>query len=168
MTRSGNKSPGARGRTKGAVSNDPYAPGCKATPGLPTVQIESDGVSWVLHEGGRADERPPFDLQERTAIFGEAIVRLSKRIPRGPGNDRLIDQLVGCGTSLGANYCEANESVSRKDFLLCLSRCRKETKETLFFLRMIAASVPEFDREVQPLRREARELLLIFSAMSRK
>src|SRR6185312_6591041 len=57
----------------------------------------------------------PFDLEERTAQFGEAIVRFSRKIPRDPTNDRLINQLVGCGTSIGANYCEANEGVSRKD-----------------------------------------------------
>jgi four helix bundle protein len=58
----------------------------------------------------------PFDLEERTARFGEAIIRFLKRVPRGPDNDRLIDQLTGCGTSVGANYCEADEGVSKKDF----------------------------------------------------
>src|SRR5688572_4058195 len=49
----------------------------------------------------------PYDLEERTARFGEAIIRFAKKIPRGPGNNRLIDQLVGAATSVGANYCEA-------------------------------------------------------------
>src|SRR5882724_2206024 len=57
--------------------------------------------------------RHPFDLQERTAVFGEAIVGFAKKIPRSPANERLIGQLVGCGTSIGANYCEANERVSK-------------------------------------------------------
>jgi hypothetical protein len=60
--------------------------------------------------------RHPFDLEERTARFGEAIVRFSKKIPRNPTNNRLIDQLVGCGTSVGGNYCEADERVSKKGF----------------------------------------------------
>lgn len=68
-----------------------------------------DGAS----ENGK---RHPFDLEERTAKFGEAIVRFSGKIPRDPTNNRLIDQLVGCGTSVGANDCEANEGVSKKDF----------------------------------------------------
>lgn len=57
--------------------------------------------------------KPKFDLEERTARFGEAIIRFAKKIPRGPGNNRLIDQLVGAGTSVGANYCEADDAVSK-------------------------------------------------------
>src|SRR6266496_2556254 len=76
--------------------------------------------------------RHPFDLEQRTALFGESIVRFSKKIPRDPTNNRLIDQLVGCGTSVGANYCEANEGVSKKDFRNIISRCVKESKETKF------------------------------------
>src|SRR6266478_1108615 len=51
----------------------------------------------------------PYDLEERTAQFGEAIIRFAKNIPRGPVNNRLIGQLVGAGTSVGANYCEADD-----------------------------------------------------------
>src|SRR5438093_6877822 len=58
----------------------------------------------------------PYDLKERTALFGEAVIRLAKRMPRNPVNDRLIGQLVGAATSVGANYCEADDGVSRKDF----------------------------------------------------
>lgn len=57
-----------------------------------------------------------FDLEERTARFGEAVIDFAKRIPRSPLTDRLIGQLVGCGTSVGANYCEADDAVSRKEF----------------------------------------------------
>jgi len=110
----------------------------------------------------------PFDLEERTAQFGEAIIRFSKKIPRDATNNRLIDQLVGCGTSVGANYCEANEPVSKKDFRHSISRCIKEAKETKFFLRMIAASEPQLADEARVLYREAKELLLIFSSMYRK
>jgi len=110
----------------------------------------------------------PFDLGERTARFGEAIVRFSKRIPRGPTNNRLIDQLVGCGTSVGANYCEANERVSKKDFRNTVGRCVKEAKETRYFLRMIAASEPSLATEARELYREAKELHLVFAAIFRK
>jgi four helix bundle protein len=114
------------------------------------------------------DERPPFDLEERTALFGENIVKLSKKIPRDHTNNRLIDQLVGCGTSVGANYCEANEGVSKKDFRHSVSRCAKEVKETKFFLRMVVASEPQFAEEARKLYREANELLLIFASIYRK
>ena len=110
----------------------------------------------------------PFDLEERTAQFGEAIVRFSKKIPRNPTNNRLIDQLVGCGTSVGANYCEADERVSKKDFRNVIGRCVKEAKETKHFLRMVAASEPALAREARSLFREARELHLIFASIYRK
>jgi four helix bundle protein len=109
-----------------------------------------------------------FDLEERTAKFGEAIIRFCKKVPRAPENNRLIDQLVGCGTSVGANYCEANEGVSKKDFKNTIGRCVKEAKETKFFLRMIAASEPSLTDEARELYREAKELHLIFASIYRK
>jgi len=120
-------------------------------------------------EPARKSERAhPFDLEERTAIFGENIVKFSRKIPRDPTNNRLADQLVGCGTSVGGNYCEANEGVSKKDFRHPISRCVKEAKETKFFLRMVAASEPQLAEEARVLYREANELLLIFASMYRK
>jgi hypothetical protein len=59
---------------------------------------------------------PKYDLEERTAQFGEAVIDFVRTIPQGPVTNRLIDQLVGCGTSIGANYCEADDAVSRKEF----------------------------------------------------
>ncbi len=122
--------------------------------------------AWTVGEDPPPD-RHAFDLEERTAVFGEEIVRFVKKIPRGPDTDRLIDQLVGCGTSLGANYCEANEGLSKKDFHATIGRCRKESKETKFFLRMIAASAPSLAPEARTLFREAKELHLIFCTMFR-
>lgn len=131
--------------------------------------IETSGEI-ELHDGPGSlpPQVKPYDLEERTALFGEGIVRFTKRIPRGPGNNRLIDQLVGAGTSLGANYAEASETVSPKDFKYTVSRCVKEAKETRFFLRMIAAAEPELAAEARQLYREARELHLIFASMFRK
>jgi four helix bundle protein len=110
----------------------------------------------------------PPDLEERAARFGEAVVRFAKRIPRGPATDRLTDQLVGAGTSLGANYCEARDAVSRKDFRNRVGINRKESKETMFFLRMLAAAEPSLAAEARRLWREARELNRIFGAIWRK
>jgi four helix bundle protein len=126
--------------------------------------------SWVLNEegNGHASNQHAFDLEERTAKFGEDIVRLSRRIPRGPSNNRIIDQLVGAGTSIGANYLEATEKVSRKDFHYTISRCVKEAKETKFFLRMLAASEPALVEEARALYREGHELHRIFASMFRK
>ena len=113
-------------------------------------------------------DRHAWDLEERTAQFGKAIVQFTKGIPRNPTNNRLIDQLVGCGTSVGANYCEANEAVSKKDFRNRIGTCVKEAKETKFFLRMVVASEPNLADEARLLYREANELMLIFATIFRK
>jgi four helix bundle protein len=120
----------------------------------------NDGTS-----GG--DERHPFDLEERTSRFGEEIIRFLKRVPHGPDNNRLIDQLVGSATSVGANYCEANEGVSKKDFRNSIGRCKKEAKESKFFLPMIAASEASLAVDARRLYREAKELHLIFASIYR-
>ncbi len=117
---------------------------------------------------GNGEARHPFDLEERTALLGEAIVGFVKKIPRSPGNDRLVGQLVGCGTSIGANYCEANERVSKKDFRNTIGRCVKEAKKTKYFLRLLAAAEPRLADEARALYREAKELHLIFARMFRQ
>ena len=130
---------------------------------------DEDGIGddvMILKDGDSNDR--PQDFEERTALFGEAVIRLCKRVPRNPINDRLVGQLTGASTSVGANYCEANEGVSKKDFRYSVSRSKKEAKETRFFLRMLATSEPDFANDARKLYREATELLLIFSAMYRK
>ncbi|MEY2427723.1 MAG: hypothetical protein QOJ40_608 [Verrucomicrobiota bacterium] len=109
-----------------------------------------------------------FDLEERTALFGQAIIRFAKKIPNTSVNMRLISQLVGAGTSVGANYCEADDGVSKKDFKNKICTCRKEARETKFFLRMVATSEPDLKTEARVLWQEAKELHLIFSAIWRK
>jgi len=109
-----------------------------------------------------------YDLEERTAKFGEAIIQFAKKIPQNPVNNRLIDQLVGAGTSIGANYCEADDDVSKKDFKNKIGTCRKESRETKLWLRMLAAAEPELKTEARRLWQEAKELHLIFAAIWRK
>ena len=109
-----------------------------------------------------------FDLEERTSRFGEQIILFAKKIPFNARNNRLVDQLVGAVTSVGANYCEADEYVSKRDFRNMIGRCKKEAKETLFFLRMIATSEPDLADEARKLYREGKELKLIFAAIYRK
>lgn len=131
---------------------------------------EAGETSGMLREDSNGKPPPP-NLMERVAVFGEAIIRFAKKIPRGtnhPENRRLIDQLVGAATSIGANYCEADDSVSGKDFKNKIGTSRKESKETMFFLRMIAASEEGLADEARKLWREAKELNLIFGAIWRK
>ena len=110
----------------------------------------------------------PYDLEERTAQFGEAIIRFAKKIPHNPVNNRLIGQLVGAGTSVGANFCEADDGVSRKDYKNRVGTCKKESRETKFFLRMVAVAEEKLKPEARVLWQEAKELHLIFCAIYRK
>lgn len=146
----------------------PLAEGWHSITSLPGVSFNS---LVLKDEPPKNEVLHPFDLEERTARFGESVIRFVKKIPRGnsfPENNRLVDQLIGCSTSIGANYCEANEGVSKKDFRHPISRCVKEAKETRFFLRMVAASEPKLTEEARGLYREANELVRIFASMYRK
>ena len=129
------------------------------------LEPNSDAV--LLREEAASKQRV-YDLEERTAQFGEALIRFAKKIPPSPANNRLVDQLVGAGTSVGANYCEADDGVSKKDFLVRIGTCKKEARETKFFLRMVAASEEDLKAEARELWKEARELHLIFSAIWRR
>jgi len=109
-----------------------------------------------------------YDLAERTAKFGEAVIAFAKHLPRDPITLPLIGQLIRAGTSIGANYCEADNAVSKKEFLHRIGICKKEAKETMYWLRMIASAVPNSKQPGRILWQEAKELHLIFSSMWRK
>jgi four helix bundle protein len=117
--------------------------------------------------GEEASDKKAYDLEERTAKFGEAIVLFAKTIPAGPVTFSLISQVVRSGTSVGANYCEADEAGSKKEFRHKISICKKEARETKHWLRMIASAVPELKTKAVPLWKEAKELTLIFAAVFR-
>ena len=108
-----------------------------------------------------------YDLEERTARFGEAVIDFVKQIPQNAVRSRLISQLVGAATSVGANYVEADDAVSKKEFLKSIGTCRKEARETKHFLRMIVRAVPELKLQARTLWLEAKELNLIFSKIWR-
>lgn len=109
-----------------------------------------------------------FDLEERTAQFGINIIKFCKKIPNNNINLVLIKQIIRSGTSIGANYMEANGSDSKKDFKNKISICKKEAKETLHWLRMLSEATPEFKNEIRILWKESHELALIFGAINRK
>ena len=113
------------------------------------------------------DRNRVYDLEEQTARFGEAIIDFAKTIPKGAVANRIISQLVGAGTSIGANYVEADDPVSKKEFLKNIGTCKKETRETKHFLRMAVRAMPELRSEARKLWIEARELHLIFSKIWR-
>ena len=129
---------------------------------------EPNDAALELREGPPQGNGPPQDIMERTALFGESIIRFAKKIPQNPVNDRLISQVVGAGTSIGADYCEADDSISGKEFKQRIGTSRKESKETMLFLRLIATAEPSLAAEARLLWREAKELNLIFGAIWRK
>jgi len=124
-----------------------------------------DGEVSIVRE--EPDGKRVYDLEERTARFGEAVIDFAKEIPQGAVTNRITSQLVGAGTSVGANYVEADDAVSKKEFLKNISTCRKEARETKHFLRMIGRDVPELKPRGRALWMEARELHLIFSKIWR-
>jgi len=110
---------------------------------------------------------PKHNLEERTAKFGEAVIAFAKAIPQNVITWPLISQLVRASTSVGANYCEADDAESKKDFRHKINTCRKEARETKHWLRMIVAADKSLRSQAQPLWQEAKELNLIFSAIFR-
>lgn len=123
----------------------------------------------MINQFSKINNQNKFDLVERTAIFGENIIDFSRNISNNPLTQPLISQIVRSGTSIGANYCEANESNSKKDFRYKVVLAKKEAKETMHWLRMIAKAEPTRENETLDLLQEAHELVLIFSSIvSRK
>jgi len=108
-----------------------------------------------------------YDLSERTACFGEQSLQFLKKIKRNPINDPMLTQLAKAATSVGANYCEAEDAVSKKDFRHRISICRKEAKEAMHWFRMLGSSNQEVKEEARVLWREAKELNLIFAKIFR-
>jgi len=107
-----------------------------------------------------------YDLEERTAIFAEMIIEFCQKVPKNVITIPLINQLIKAATSIGANYCEANGASSPRDFKNKIFICKKESKETKFWLRLLIKAVPELKEECLKLQQEAQELTLIFSKIA--
>ena len=106
-----------------------------------------------------------YDLVDRTGKFGKEIILFAKTLPNNNINKPLINQIVRSGTSVGANYMEADCAESKKDFRHKIGICKKEAKETTHWLHMISVANPEKTEECRILWQEAHELTLIFSAI---
>jgi four helix bundle protein len=110
-----------------------------------------------------AENNRKFDLEERTAKFGESVIDLMRTIKQDAINRPLISQIIRSSTSIGANYMEADAGVSKKDFRNKIGTCKKEAKETKHWLRMISKANPQQVEECRVIWKEAHELVLIFS-----
>ncbi|OGU18405.1 MAG: hypothetical protein A2X61_09300 [Ignavibacteria bacterium GWB2_35_12] len=104
-----------------------------------------------------------YDLEERTARFGENIIDLCKKIKSNTITAPLISQPIRSGTIIGANYMEANGSSSKKDFSNKIFIFKKESQETKHWLRMLRTAIKEFEGVIIKLYQEANELSMIFN-----
>src|SRR3989338_1169168 len=107
-----------------------------------------------------------YDLEERTAQFGESVIILCRTIKQDSICSPIINQLIRSATSIGANYSEANAASSRKDFSNKIFICKKEAQETRHWLRMLAKSLPELNEKIRILWKECQELTLIFQRIT--
>lgn len=110
-----------------------------------------------------------YDLEQRTTEYGKAVVRFVNQCPVVPANDRILRQVVGSAGSIGANYREANDALGKKDFLYRLKIARKEAKETIHWLDMLAEVEHKCQHNtLDTLRQEATEIRNILSAIIQK
>ncbi|HEY4508762.1 MAG TPA: four helix bundle protein [Candidatus Paceibacterota bacterium] len=103
-----------------------------------------------------------YNLEERTAKFGEQIILLCRQIKQDVINRPIINQIIKSGTSIGANYMEANGASSKKDFLNKIFICKKEAHETKHWLRMLQSCNIEYKNQLDVLWKECQELTMIF------
>ncbi len=109
-----------------------------------------------------------YDLEERTAKFAENIIMFAKEIPTNVVTMPIISQLVRAGTSVGANYCEADSADTKKYFNYKIGLSKKESRESKHWLRTVAVATPELKEKARILWKEAHELNLIFSSIVKK
>ncbi len=114
------------------------------------------------------NQKQKYDLEERTAKFGEYSVEFLKKVPKNELTRPILSQLVRCTTSVGANYCEADDAESSNDFAHKIGICKKESRESKYFFRILAKAIPELKDEIIVLWKEASELNLIFNTIYKK
>ncbi len=109
-----------------------------------------------------------FDLEERTEAFAKKVIQLCKKLPKNTINIELIRQGIRASGSVGANYIEANEALSKKDFYHRIKICRKESKESRYWLKLISSADKDIEKEADLLIKESTELMNIFGSIVRK
>jgi len=110
----------------------------------------------------------PYDLEERTLKYAKEIVELVKVCPKTVANSEFVRQLIRSSSSVGANYIEAREALSNKDFAMRVKICRKEVKESIYWLKLIEIKDNDSEKEKQSMITESTELLKIFASIVEK
>jgi len=106
-----------------------------------------------------------YNLEERTFNFARSVINFCKKLPKLVIEGEIAKQLARAATSVGANYIEANESLGKKDFLMRIKICRKEAKESGYWLKLLELSNPDLRQEQEMLLKESTELTRIFSSI---
>ena len=109
-----------------------------------------------------------YDLEERTLRFAKEVIQFVKAIPRTLANIEVAKQVIRSSGSIGANYIEANEALSRKDFVMRIKICRKEAKESAYWLKLIEVKNEDDERKRELLIDESTQLMKIFSSILEK
>ena len=108
-----------------------------------------------------------FDLEDRTLKFAKDCIDLCKLVIRDTINIELVSQLVRASGSIGANYREANDSITKKDFFYRIGICRREAKESKYWLELLCHSNHQFSSKIEPLIDEALQLARIFASIAK-
>lgn len=116
----------------------------------------------------KQDTNNPYDLEERTAVFGERVLVFCKSLQYDVVSKPLVSQITRSATSVGANYMEANGASSKKDFRNKIFICKKEIQETKHWLRMLSVCFPDKKDTIRDLWKECHELNLIFQSIASK
>jgi len=108
-----------------------------------------------------------YDLEDRTLLFAKQVIDFIDKLQKTLANTEICKQLVRSAGSVGANYIEANESLSKKDFVMRIKICRKEAKESCYWLKLVGCN-EEYEMERSKLVQESHELTKIFGAILEK
>jgi four helix bundle protein len=113
-------------------------------------------------------DQKEYDLENRTLKFTKDMIKFTKNIPINMINNEILKQVIRSSGSIGANYIEANESLSKKDFIMRIKICRKEAKETAYWLKVLDINKLDLKLQCEHLYNEAIQLKKIFSAIDLK
>ena len=109
-----------------------------------------------------------YDLEERTLRFAKEVIGFVSILPKTMANSEIMKQIIRSSGSVGANYIEANEALSKKDFAMRVKICRKKAKESRYWLKLIEVGGEDTEKERQSLINEATELMKIFGSIVEK
>ena len=114
------------------------------------------------------EDQKEYDLEMRTLTFTKDMIKFAKNVPQNMINNEILKQVIRSSGSIGANYIEANESLSKKDFVMRIKICLKEAKETGYWLKVLDINKLDLKEQCDNLLDEVNQLKKIFSSIALK